>query len=392
MATYRELLARARAEIDEISTPEAHALVESDEPPLFVDVRPRDEWDEGHLPGAIHLPRNNLESRVEALIPDKSRALVVYCASGVRSAFATKSLHELGYENAVNLSDGFVGWKRNGYEFTTPTALAPAQRTRYARHLLIPEVGEEGQQKLLESRILLIGAGGLGSPASLYLAAAGIGTLGIIDPDVVDDSNLQRQIVHSTERLGEPKVESAKRTVEALNPDVTFVPFKERLDSENIERVLAHGWDVIVDGTDNFPVRYLVNDATQFLGKPLVYGSIYQFEGQATVFMPGKETPCYRCLFPTPPPPGTVPSCAEGGVFGVLPGVVGSIQATEAIKLITGEGETLEGRLLLYDALDMSFQEVKIRWDADCPVCGKEPTITELIDYEQFCGVPARPE
>ncbi len=287
--------------------------------PLFVDVRLREEWDEGHLPGAVHLPRNNLESRVEALVPDKERALVVYCESGARSAFATKALHELGYERAVNLAGGFADWKRNGFPFTTPVALAPAQRARYARHLLIPEVGEEGQQRLLESRVLLIGAGGLGSPASLYLAAAGVGRLGIIDPDVVDDSNLQRQIVHSTERLGEPKVDSAKRTIEALNPDVEVVPFRERLDSENIERILAHGWDVIVDGTDNFPTRYLVNDASVWHDIPVVHGSIYRFEGQATVFQPGNG-PCYRCLYPSPPPPELAPSCAEGGVLGVLPG------------------------------------------------------------------------
>ena len=261
----------------------------------------------------MHLPRNNLESRVEALIPDKSRALVVYCESGSRSAFATKSLHELGYENAVNLSDGFAGWKRNGYEFTTPTALSPAQRTRYARHLLIPEVGEEGQQRLLDSRVLLIGAGGLGSPASLYLAAAGVGTLGIIDADVVDDSNLQRQIVHSTERLGEPKVSSAKRTIEALNPDVAVVPFQERLTSENIEAViLAHGWDVIVDGTDNFPTRYLVNDASVWHDIPVVHGSIYRFEGQVTVFHPGNG-PCYRCLYPVAAPAGARTELRGGG-------------------------------------------------------------------------------
>jgi sulfur-carrier protein adenylyltransferase/sulfurtransferase len=374
MATYRDLLARVRAEIEEISTPDAHALLDDDTTPLFVDVRERNEWDEGHLPGAVHLPRNNLESRVEALIPDKTRSLVVYCGSGSRSAFATKALQELGYED----------WKRNGYEFTIPAALAPAQRTRYARHLLIPEVGEEGQQRLLESRILLIGAGGLGSPASLYLAAAGVGTLGIIDPDVVDDSNLQRQIVHSTERLGEPKVASAKRTIEALNPDVTVVPFQERLDSENIERVLDHGWDVIVDGTDNFPTRYLLNDASVWHGIPVVHGSIYRFEGQVTVFDPGNG-PCYRCLYPSPPPPELAPSCAEGGVLGVLPGIVGSLQASEALKLVLGAGESLAGRLLLFDALHTTFDEVAIRRNPECPVCGDHPTITEYIDYVEFC-------
>ena len=385
MPTYRELLARARAEIDEITTREAHALLENGEQPLFVDVRLREEWDEGHLPGAVHVPRNNLESRVEALIPDKDRRLVVYCESGSRSAFATQALHELGYENAVNLAGGFADWKRNGYELTTPTSLAPAQRARYARHLLIPEVGEEGQQRLLESRVLLIGAGGLGSPAALYLAAAGVGTIGIIDADVVDDSNLQRQIVHSTERLGEPKVDSAKRTIEALNPDVTVVPFEERLDSENIERILADGWDVIVDGTDNFPTRYLLNDASVWHGIPVVHGSIYRFEGQVTVFHPGNG-PCYRCLYPSPPPPELAPSCAEGGVLGVLPGIVGSLQASEALKLVLGIGEPLAGRLLLFDALGTTFDEVAIRRNPACPVCGDEPTITEYIDYVEFCS------
>ena len=385
MASYRELLSQARDEIDEISTREAHALLEAGDTPLFVDVRLREEWDEGHLPGAVHLPRNNLESRVEALVPDKERALVVYCESGSRSAFATKALHELGYEHAVNLAGGFADWKRNGFPFTTPVALAPAQRARYARHLMIPEVGEEGQQRLLESRVLLIGAGGLGSPASLYLAAAGVGRLGIIDPDVVDDSNLQRQIVHSTERLGEPKVESAKRTIEALNPDVEVVPFRERLDSENVERILAHGWDVIVDGTDNFPTRYLVNDASVWHEIPVVHGSIYRFEGQVTVFHPGNG-PCYRCLYPSPPPPELAPSCAEGGVLGVLPGIVGSLQASEALKLVLGVGETLAGRLLLFDALATTFDEVAIRRNPDCPVCGDSPTITEYVDYVEFCS------
>jgi molybdopterin/thiamine biosynthesis adenylyltransferase/rhodanese-related sulfurtransferase len=384
MPTYRELLSQARAEIDEITTPEAHRLYAEGSPHVFVDVRPRDEWDEGHLPGAVHLPRNNLESRVEALIPDKSQTLVVYCASGTRSAFAAKTLRELGYANAVNLEDGFVGWKRNGYDYTTPAALTPAQRARYARHLLIPEVGEEGQQKLLDSRVLLLGAGGLGSPAALYLAAAGVGTIGIIDADVVDDSNLQRQIVHSTDRLGEPKVESAKRTIEALNPDVSVVTFEERLTSENVERILAHGWDVILDGTDNFPTRYLVNDASVWHGIPVVHGSIYRFEGQVTVFDP-RNGPCYRCLYPAPPPPELAPSCAEGGVLGVLPGVVGSLQANEALKLALGIGDPLVGRLQMFDALDGTFTEISLRRDPDCPVCGETPPITSYIDYVEFC-------
>ena len=265
------------------------------------------------------------------------------------------------------------------------------QVQRYARHIILPNIGGKGQRKLLDSSVLVIGAGGLGSPVAMYLAAAGIGRMGIVDFDQVDLSNLQRQILHTSDDVGRSKVESAVEHLRSINPTIEIEGHDTLLFSDNVME-LMEPYDVVIDGTDNFPVRYLVNDATQFLGKPLVYGSIYQFEGQATVFMPGPETPCYRCLFPSPPPPGTVPSCAEGGVFGVLPGVIGSIQATEAIKILTGEGETLEKRLLLYDALHMDFQEVKIRWDADCPVCGKEPTITELIDYEAFCGVPARPE
>jgi len=265
------------------------------------------------------------------------------------------------------------------------------QVQRYARHIILPYIGGAGQRKLLEASVLCIGAGGLGSPVAMYLAAAGVGRLGILDFDRVDLTNLQRQIIHGTKDVGRPKVESAVDRLRDLNPTIEIVPYDTLLTSENAFEILEP-WDVIVDGTDNFPVRYLVNDATQMLGKPLVYGSIYQFEGQATVFMPGPETPCYRCLFPQPPPPGTVPSCAEGGVFGVLPGIIGSIQATEAIKLITGVGEPLVGRLLLFDALSMEFTTVKLRWDADCPVCGKEPSITQLIDYERFCGVPARPD
>ena len=386
MPSYRDLLARTKAEISEIDAPAAHERL-ADEETLFLDVREASEWDEGHVPGAVHIPRGSLESRAEGLLPDRSRPVVVYCAGGNRSAFAAKSLEELGYEDVASLTGGFADWKRNGYEFVTPVALAPAQRSRYARHLLIPEVGEEGQQKLLDSRVLLIGAGGLGSPASLYLAAAGVGTLGIIDADVVDDSNLQRQIVHSTERLGEPKVASAKRTIEALNPDVTVVPFQERLDSENVERILAHGWDVIVDGTDNFPTRYLVNDASVWHDIPVVHGSIYRFEGQVTVFHPGNG-PCYRCLYPSPPPPELAPSCAEGGVLGVLPGIVGSLQASEALKLVLGAGDTLAGRLLLFDALHTTLDEVAIRRNPECPVCGDNPTITEYIDYVQFCQGP----
>jgi molybdopterin/thiamine biosynthesis adenylyltransferase/rhodanese-related sulfurtransferase len=377
-----------RAEVDELGTVEARERLAGLDAPVLLDVREQDEWQEGHLPGAIHVPRGNLESRVEALLPDKQRELVVYCASGNRSAFAARTLQELGYQNVVNLAGGFVDWKRNGYEVVLPKTLTPEQRARYSRHLLIPEVGDEGQQKLLNARILLIGAGGLGSPASLYLAAAGVGTLGIVDADVVDDSNLQRQIVHSTERLGEPKVLSAKRTIEALNPDVTVLPYEERLTSENAERILGDGWDVIVDGADNFPTRYLVNDASIWHDVPVVHGSIYRFEGQVTVFTP-RRGPCYRCLYPAPPPPELAPSCAEGGVLGVLPGIVGSLQASEALKIVLGAGETLEGRLLLFDALHTTFDEVAVRRDPECPVCGDHPTITDYVDYVEFCAGPA---
>jgi molybdopterin/thiamine biosynthesis adenylyltransferase/rhodanese-related sulfurtransferase len=387
MATYRELLAQVKEEIDEVSSSDVLERLDDDERPLLLDVREQDEWQEGHLPGAVHIPRGNLESRVEALIPDRSREVVIYCAVGSRSAFAAKSLADLGYENTSSLVGGFTDWKRNGYPFQTPRTLSAEQRTRYSRHILIPEVGEEGQQKLLDARVLLIGAGGLGSPSSLYLAAAGVGTLGIVDADVVDDSNLQRQIVHSTDTLGQPKVLSAKRALEALNPDVKVLTYEERLTSENVERILADGWDVIVDGADNFPTRYLVNDASVWHDIPVVHGSIYRFEGQVTVFHP-HVGPCYRCLYPAPPPPEMAPSCSEGGVLGVLPGIVGSLQASEALKLIIGAGEMLTGRLLLFDALHTTFDEVSVKRDPSCPVCGDTPSITEYIDYVEFCTGP----
>jgi molybdopterin/thiamine biosynthesis adenylyltransferase/rhodanese-related sulfurtransferase len=383
MPTYRELLQQTRAEIDEVDAPRAHELLESAEPPLLVDVRELDEWSEGHLPGAIHVPRGNLESRIERAA-DRTRPIILYCQSGNRSVFAAKTLADLGYENVVSLAGGYTDWKRNGYPTKLPRTLDAEKRSRYSRHLLIPEVGEEGQLRLLDSRVLLIGAGGLGSPASLYLAAAGVGRLGIVDDDRVDTSNLQRQIAHSTETLGDWKADSAKRTLEALNPDVEVVTYKERLTSENVDRILADGWDVIVDGADNFPTRYLVNDASVFHDIPVVHGSIYRFEGQVTVFKP-HEGPCYRCLFPQPPPPELAPSCAEGGVLGVLPGIIGSLQASEALKLALGIGETLAGRLLLFDALSTEFSEVTLRRDPNCPVCGEHPTITEYIDYVQFC-------
>jgi sulfur-carrier protein adenylyltransferase/sulfurtransferase len=385
MPGYRELFQQVRDEVEHVDAQSARELVADGA--AVVDVREREEWSEGHLPGAQHVPRGHLESRIEAAVSDRSRPVIVYCASGNRSVFAAKTLEELGYENVVSLSGGFTEWKRNGFPFEIPRSLDEGKRRRYSRHLLIPEVGEEGQAKLLDARMLLIGAGGLGSPASLYLAAAGVGTLGIVDDDAVDETNLQRQIVHSTERLGESKAESAKRTIEALNPDVTVKIFRERLTSENVDRILDEGWDVIVDGADNFPTRYLLNDASIWHEIPVVHGSIFRFEGQTTVFQP-KEGPCYRCLFPQPPPPELAPSCAEGGVLGVLPGIVGSLQANEALKLALGIGEPLVGRLLLFDALETQFHEIALRRDPDCPVCGESPTITEYIDYVEFCQAP----
>jgi molybdopterin/thiamine biosynthesis adenylyltransferase/rhodanese-related sulfurtransferase len=383
MASYGELLQQARGSVPTIGLEDARGLVGGEA--VFLDVREPAEWALGHVPDALLVPRAQVAERIEQEVPDKARRVVVYCARGNRSAIASQTLLARGYTNVENLIDGFVEWERRGFPTIVPSTLPEDQRRRYSRHMLIPEVGEAGQRKLLDARVLLIGAGGLGSPASLYLAAAGVGTLGIVDDDVVDASNLQRQIAHSTQRLGEPKVESARDTLEALNPDVDVQAFQERLTSENVDRILDQGWDVIVDGADNFPTRYLVNDASVWHDIPVVHGSIYRFEGQVTVFKPGAG-PCYRCLFPTPPPPELAPSCAEGGVLGVLPGVIGSLQASEALKLTLEIGEPLVGRLLLFDALDASFTEVALRRDPDCPVCGEHPSITSYIDYVEFCS------
>ena len=385
MPSYRELLQSVKDEIQEIDARRARELIDTDPAVTVVDVRERDEWDEGHLPSAVHIPRGSLESRIEQAVPDHSQRVLLYCAAGNRSAFAARALGELGYENVSSLAGGFTDWKRNGHPTELSRSLSQQGRMRYSRHLLIPEVGEEGQLRLLDSRALLIGAGGLGSPAALYLAAAGVGTLGIVDDDIVDESNLQRQIMHSTTTLGEPKVESAARTIRELNPDVQAMPYRERLTSETIEQILADGWDVIVDGADNFPTRYLLNDASVWHGIPVVHGSIYRFEGQLTVFKPG-DGPCYRCLFPQPPPPELAPSCAEGGVLGVLPGIVGTLQANEALKLALGIGEPLVGKLVLFDALSVSFTQLEVRRDPACPVCGDDPTITEYVDYVEFCA------
>ena len=367
---------------------EASQRLRSAHRPTLLDVRERDEYEQGFIAGAVHIPRGNLETRIERAIVERDTPILVYCATGTRSVYAAKTLGELGYTDVASLAGGFAAWKENGHDWATPRTLTPAQLERYSRHVLIPEVGEEGQLRLLDSKILLIGAGGLGSPAALYLAAAGVGTLGVIDADVVDVSNLQRQIVHTVDRVGQPKVDSAETAIKALNPDVNVVKYTERLTSENVLDVIS-GYDVIVDGTDNFPTRYLLNDASLVAGVPVVHGSIYQFEGSVTVYRP-YDGPCYRCQFPEPPPPELAPSCAEGGVLGILPGVVGTLQATEAVKLVLGVGEPLVGRQLRYDALSMEFVELRMHRDPDCPVCSKDPSEIEFIDYEQFCAMPSR--
>ncbi len=388
--TYAELLEAVRREVTLVSIDEIHGRLQRGEPMVLVDVREHDEWRQGHIPGAVHLPRGHLEMKAEALLPDRDAPLVLYCAGGVRSAFAAATLQRMGYRRVASASEGFVQWKDRGYPVEKPFAFTQEQLDRYARHLMLPEIGEEGQARLLRGRVLLLGAGGLGSPAAMYLAAAGVGTLGIVDGDVVDASNLQRQVLHGTDRLGVPKVQSAAESIARLNPDVTVVPFQERLTRDNVDRIFDQGWDVVVDGLDNFPTRYLVNDASVFKGVPVVHGSIFRFEGQVTTFWPG-EGPCYRCLYPEPPPPGLAPSCAEAGVLGVLPGIVGTLQATEALKILLGLGENLVGRLLQYDALGASFRTFRLRRDPNCPVCGEAPSIGEYVDYDAFCtGPPQR--
>ena len=385
MPSIAQIAAQVRHLITEVQAEEVDAARRASDPPRIVDVREQNEWDAGHIPGAELIPLGTVAQAAPEKMPDKNERIVLHCAAGVRSAVAAYQLQQLGYTNVTSMAGGFSAWRELGLEVEAP--LTSAQLDRYSRHLLIPEVGIEGQRKLLRSKVLLVGAGGLGSPAAYYLAAAGVGTLGIVDSDVVDATNLQRQILHSTERIGEPKVESAKRTLEALNPDARVVGYRERLDATNIDRIIAD-YDVIVDGADNFPTRYLLNDASVKWRKPVVHGSVYRFEGQVTVFKPF-EGPCYRCLFHEPPPPELAPSCAEAGVLGVLPGIIGTIQANETIKLLLGIGEPLIGRYLLFDALDGVFREVKLRRDPDCPVCSDHPTITEYIDYEGFCSSPA---
>jgi molybdopterin/thiamine biosynthesis adenylyltransferase/rhodanese-related sulfurtransferase len=384
-----EVLRQIKSRIDEVDPSEvrdqlAHGAI-------VVDVRETEEWAAGHLPGAVHVPRSALESRIEGAAPDRSVPVVLYCASGNRSAWATRSLTEdLGYENVSSMTGGITLWKDRGYEVETPKFMSAEQRDRYSRHILLPEVGIEGQQKLLDAKVLLLGAGGLGSPTALYLAAAGVGTLGIVDDDVVDLSNLQRQVIHNTERVGVSKVESAAITIGALNPDVQVHQHKVRLDASNIMDILPN-YDIVVDGLDNFPTRYLLNDASVRLRIPVVSAAILGFDGQLSVFKP-YEGPCYRCLFPVPPPAELAPSCGANGVIGVLPGTMGLLQATEVIKLILDVGNPLIGRLLMYDALAATTTEVKVRRDPQCPVCSRDPeeiTDDELgvfPDYEAFCA------
>jgi sulfur-carrier protein adenylyltransferase/sulfurtransferase len=383
-----EVLRQIKSRIDEVDPAAVREQVGNGA--VIVDVREPEEWSAGHIPGAVHVPKSYLESRIEGAVPDRSGHVVLYCASGNRSAWAARTLIEdLGYEHVESMTGGFTLWKDRGYEVETPRSLTAEQRERYSRHLLLPEVGMDGQQKLLDARVLLLGAGGLGSPAALYLAAAGVGTLGIVDNDEVDLSNLQRQVIHSSERIGVHKVDSAEQTINALNPDVTVEKYPVRLGADNIVEIIS-GYDVIVDGLDNFPTRYLLNDASVRLGIPVVSAAILGFEGQLSVFKP-YDGPCYRCLFPVPPPAELAPSCGANGVLGVLPGTMGMLQATEVIKLILGEGDPLIGRLLMYDALAARVTEVKVRRDPDCPICSREPDeiadeeLGVFPDYEAFC-------
>jgi molybdopterin/thiamine biosynthesis adenylyltransferase/rhodanese-related sulfurtransferase/molybdopterin converting factor small subunit len=382
--SYQEWRRELSKEIPEVLARDVASARERGEEIYLVDVRTKDEWDQGYAPGAVHLDRGYLELKAEQLFPDKSKRVVCYCAGGTRSLFAAKALKTLGYERVENMTKGFGGWKEAGLPFETPVKLSESDRRRYLRHLSIPEIGEAGQVKILQAKILCIGAGGLGCPAAIYLAAAGVGTLGIVDDDLVDESNLQRQILHTTDRVGQPKTESAKKTIQGLNPNVRVIEHRVRLTSENVLDIFKD-YDLIVDGSDNFPTRYLVNDACVKLKKPCVHGSIFRFEGQLTVFWPGKG-PCYRCLYPAPPPPELAPSCAEAGVLGVLPGVVGILEAIEALKIVVGFGEPLVGKLVHYDALTTQFRELRLRADPQCAYCAPGVEFPGLIDYEFFCA------
>ena len=386
-----DLIRNAKQQISEVDPREVHEMAQNGNGAVIVDVREQQEFEESHIPGALHVPRGHLESRIEGAAKDRSQRVILYCASGNRSALAAKTLHdELGYENVESMTGGITLWKDRGFDVEVPRRLTDEQRERYSRHLLVPEIGIEGQLKLLDAKVLLLGAGGLGSPTALYLAAAGVGTLGIVDDDEVDLSNLQRQIIHSNDRVGVAKVDSAEEAINGLNPDVEVVKYQTRLDASNIMEIIE-GYDVIVDGVDNFPTRYLLNDASVRLKIPVVSASILGFDGQLSVFAP-YQGPCYRCLYPTPPPAELAPSCGANGVLGALPGVMGVLQAIEVVKLATGSGEPLIGRLLLYEALSTQFTDLKLRRDPDCPICSRDPgdisdeEMGVFPDYEAFCA------
>ena len=381
MTSFRELLKATKAEIVEVDTQQGSDLLAAGV--VLLDVREPDEYAQGAINGSVHISRGQLEASIENRVGDKAAKLVVMCAGGTRSAFAAKTLAQLGYTDVVSMDGGFNKWKDEGRPWSVPATLSADQRNRYSRHLLMPEVGEVGQLKLLDAKVLCLGAGGLGSPASLYLAAAGVGTLGIVDMDVVDESNLQRQILHNVDRIGDRKVDSAKKTLNALNPDINIVTHDVRLDASNMVDIIS-GYDVIVDGTDNFPVRYMLNDASVKLGIAVVHGSIFRFEGQVSVFDP-RSGPTYRDMVPQPPPPELAPNCAEAGVLGVLPGIVGSIQALEAIKLILGLGDTLVGRLLAFDAADMSFREYTLRPDPKNEITYANRDRIQIVPLDGLC-------
>ncbi len=381
MKSYRDMVAEAKSVITEVSPAEAWRRAGSGA--VLVDIREPVEHADGTAPGALLIPRGLLESELGRHVDDPETEILLYCAGGSRSALAARSLEAMGYTRVRSVEGGFGDWKTAGLPWGPPDGLTEVQRGRYQRHLTLTEVGEEGQQRLLDATVLLVGAGGLGSPAGLYLAAAGVGTIVLVDDDVVDASNLQRQVLHTTDRIGRSKVESAKTAMTALNPDVTVAAHRTRLDAGNILDLMA-GVDVVIDGADNFPTRYLVNDASLHARVPVVHGSVFRFDGQVSVFQP-YDGPCYRCLYPEPPPPELAPNCAEAGVLGVLPGVVGTLQAVEALKLILGIGDSLAGRLLTYDALDQNFLTLRVAQDPECPACGDENAPPRLIDYDASC-------
>ena len=389
--TSKQLIYKIKQQIEEVTAQQVHQKRQAGQPLHLIDIRERDEVLDGYIPGAAIIPRGFLELHVEDdVTTDRDAPIVLYCAGGVRSALGARDLEQMGYTQVSSMIGGFNAWKNAGLEVEKGGLLSEADLQRYARHILLPEVGEQGQQKLLKGKVLLVGTGGLGCPTALYLAAAGVGSLGLVDADVVDRSNLQRQVLFGEADVGRPKVEAARERLLGLNPGIEVRTYYELLTSANIMEIISD-YDIVVNGCDNFPTRYLVNDAAVLAGKTVVDGSIFRFEGQATVYKPG-DGPCYRCLYPEPPPPGEVPSCAEGGVLGVLPGIIGMIQATEVVKLILEAGDSLVGRMLVYDAMDMTFRVLKLRRNAGCPVCGDEPTVTELIDYNQFCGLPSHSE